>query len=240
MRSNAASAARSCLIGLVIAGMLNLPVMGASSKPLGMIVIADHARLDSANAAMGTDLFPGDVISTEANGSVRISVGASQVYLLSSTAATLIPGKNGVQAKLTQGTLGFSTSAPDQLEIGTPLVVIRGVSGHRVFAQVAVLSATELRVSAFEGSLVATAPNGDQKTIDEGETYDATAASADPVGGPNKYGVGSSGINWKHVAFVAGALVTFGLVSYFIWHHEEESCTTPRRPGHHECDSDSD
>ena len=56
MRSNILSGARSCVIAFVVVGMLNLPVMAASSKPLGMVISADHASLDNAQAAVGADI----------------------------------------------------------------------------------------------------------------------------------------------------------------------------------------
>lgn len=228
MRSNILLAARSCLIAFLVVGMLNLPVMAASAKPLGMVVIADHAHVDNANAAIGADIFSGDALLTDIGGSLRMKVGPSQVYLLSSTSATLVPQENKVQAKITHGTLGFSTSSPDQLEIGTPLGVIRGGDSRRVFAQVAVLSPTKMQISAYEGTLLVIAPNGDQKTIEQGETYEATIAAPEPGGsGQNQYGVGGQGINWKHVAFVAVAGAIVGGTALGIWLAETESCTTP-------------
>jgi hypothetical protein len=228
VRPNVLAGTRSCLIAFLVVGMLNLPVMAASAKPLGMIVIADHAKVDTADAAIGADVYSGDALSTEMGGSLRMKVGASQVYLLSSTAATLVPEENKVRAKITQGTLGFSTSSPDQLEIGTPLGIIRGEDGSRVFAQIAVLSPTKMQISVYEGALLVVAPNGDRKTIEQGETYEATVAAPEPGGaGQNQYGVGGTGINWKHVAFVAGVAAVLGGVSYAIWHAQTESCTTP-------------
>jgi hypothetical protein len=228
VRSNVLAGARSCLIACLVVGMLNLPVMAASAKPIGMIVIADHAKVDTADAAIGADVYSGDALSTEMGGSLRMKVGASQVYLLSSSAATLVPEDNKVRAKITQGTLGFSTSSPDQLEIGTPLGIIRGEDSQRVFAQIAVLSPTKMQISAYEGALLVIAPNGDRKTIEQGETYEATLAAPEPGGGgQNQYGVGGSGINWKHVAFVAGVAAVLGGVSFAIWHAQTESCTTP-------------
>jgi hypothetical protein len=228
VRSFALSAARSGLIGFVIAGMLNLPVMAASAKPLGMVVIAEKAHVDNANAAIGVDVFPGDALSTDIGGSLRMKVGASQVYLLSSSAATLVPGENKVQAKITHGTLGFSTSSPDQLEIATPLGVIRGEDSQRVFAQIAVMSPTKMQISAYEGSLLVIAPNGDKKTINQGETLEGAIASPEPGGGgQSQTGVGGSGINWKHVAFVAAMGVALGGTALALWLEQSESCTTP-------------
>ena len=238
VRSNLLCAARSCLVAFVIAGMLNLPLMAASARPLGMVVIADHARVDTANAAIGADVFPGDALSTDANGSLRMKVGPSQVYLLSSTAATLVPGENRVQAKISRGTLGFSTAAPEQLEIGTPMAIIRGADGQRVFAQVAVLGPTKMEISAFEGSLLVIAPDGESKTIDQGQTYEATVAAPEPGGGQNQYGVGHSGINWKHVAWVAGVAGGLAAVSWVLWHEQQESCTNPAKIARHETDCD--
>ena len=227
VRPQILSGVRSVLIGLVVSGMLNLPVMAASAKPVGMVVIAEHAKVGDANAEIGADLFPGDAVSTDATGTMRMKVGASQVYLLGSTALTLAPAENRVQANVSRGTLGFSTTAPGQLEIGTPLGIIRGADGQRVFAQVAVLSPTKMQISAYEGSLLVIARNGDQKKIGEGETYEATAAPAEPGGGQNQQGVGGDGINWKHVAFVAGAAAVLGGTALALWLEQTESCSNP-------------
>ena len=227
VRPQILSGVRSVLIGLVVSGMLNLPVMAASAKPVGMVVIAEHAKVGDANAEIGADLFPGDAVSTDSTGTMRMKVGASQVYLLGSTALTLAPAENRVQANVSRGTLGFSTTAPGQLEIGTPLGIIRGADGQRVFAQVAVLSPTKMQISAYEGSLLVIARNGDQKKIGEGETYEATAAPAEPGGGQNQQGVGGDGINWKHVAFVAGAAAVLGGTALALWLEQTESCSNP-------------
>ena len=227
VRPQILSGVRSVLIGLVVSGMLNLPVMAASAKPVGMVVIAEHAKIDNANAAIGADIFAGDALATDETGTMRMKVGASQVYLLASTAATLASTEDRVQAKVMRGTLGFSTTAADQLEIGTPFATIRGTDGQRVFAQVAVLSPTKMQISAYEGSLLVIAPNGDQKKIGEGETYEATAAPAEPGGGQNQQGVGGTGINWKHVAFVAGAAAVLGGTALALWLEQTESCSNP-------------
>lgn len=231
VRSNILCGARSCLIAFVIVGMLNLPVMAASARPLGMVVIADHANVDNAKAEIGADVFSGDALSTEMGGSLRMKVGASQVYLLSSSGATLVPGENKVQAKITHGTLGFSTTAPNQLEIGTPLGIIRGQDSQRVFAQVTLLSPTKMQISAYEGTLLVIAPNGDKKTIDQGETLEATVAAPEPGGGgQNQYGVGHSGINWKHVAEVGIIAGAVGGTALVLWLEQTESCSNPKCP----------
>jgi hypothetical protein len=219
---------RSCVVAVVIAGLINLPVMAASSKPLGMIVIADRANVDHAKAAVGADVFSGDALSTDAGGSLRMKIGQSQVYLLSSSDASLTPTESRVQAKVTRGTLGFSTTSPDQLEIGTPLGVLRGADNQRVFAQIAVLSPTKMQVSVYEGTLLAIAPNGGHQMIQQGQTMEATIAAPEPgSAGQNQYGVGGTGVNWKHVAEVGIITGIVGGTALGLWIAETESCSNP-------------
>jgi hypothetical protein len=227
VRSNILAGARSCVIAFVVVGMLNLPVMAASSKSLGMVVSADHASLDNGKAAIGADIYSGDALATDAGGSMRVKVGSGQVYLLSASSATLLPQENKVQAKVDHGTVDFSTSTPEQLEVGTPLGVIRGADSQRVFGQVAVLSPTKMQISSYEGTLLVTALNGEQKTIEQGQTYEATLAAPEPGGGQNQAGVGGTGINWKHVATVAIIGGALGGTALALWLEETESCSTP-------------
>jgi hypothetical protein len=233
VRSNIFAGARSCLISFLVVGLLNLPLMAASTKPLGIVVIADRAHLDHANAANGADVYSGDALATDLGGSLRMKVGRSQVYLLSASSAKLVPQEDKVQAKIERGTLGFSTPSPEQLEIGTPLGVIRGADSQRIFGQVTLLSPTKMQISAYEGTLLVVAPNGDEKTIGQGETYEATLAAPEPGGGQNPAGVGRSGINWKHVAEVAIIAGAVGGTAYVLWHVETESCYR-----HHDCHRD--
>jgi hypothetical protein len=229
VRSIVLAGARSCLLAFLIVALLNLPVTAAGARPLGMVVMAENARLDNASAAKGADLYPGDALATESGGSLRLKIGASQVYLLASTAATLLQQENKVQAKVDHGTLGFSMPAPGPLEIGTPLGVIRAASGQRILGQVAVLSPTRMQVSAFEGALVVAASAGPEKTIQPGETYEATLVpDASPAALPqSSAGVGSEGINWKRVAEVAIPAGAAAIAATWIWHELTESCTVP-------------
>jgi hypothetical protein len=228
VRHNFLSAARSFLIAFLVTGMLNLPAMAASAKPLGMVIATERARLDNADAAIGADVFSGDALATDIGGSLRMKVGPSQVYLLSDSSATLVPAENRVQAKVERGTVGFSTSSPAQLEIGTPLGLIRGANGDRIFGQVMVLSPTRMQISAYEGTLLVVAPNGDQKAIEAGQTYEATLAAPEPGGGAqNQQGVGGNGINWKHVATVAIVGGALGGTALALWLTQSESCSNP-------------
>src|ERR1700674_4350403 len=101
-----------------------------------MVVVADHAHLGTTGAASGADIFPGDYLDTESGGTLRLKVGAGQMYLLSSSATVLVQEDEKVVAHLQHGTIGFSTPAPTDMAIQTPVGRVFGVAGKHVFGQV--------------------------------------------------------------------------------------------------------
>lgn len=218
MRSTVPVRARFCIVAVLAFGVLNLPAIAASEKPLGVVLTADHARLDNASATIGADVFSGDALVTDRGGSMRVTIGPSQVYLLSATSATLEPDASRVEARVNIGTVGFSTSSPGQLEIQTPLGMIRGADNGPIFGQVSVVSAWQMRISSYEGTLAVTDSTGAEKLIQPGETYDATLAG-EPTSGDNppQKGVTGAGINWQHVAYVAIPLVVAGVLACSLW-----------------------
>jgi hypothetical protein len=226
VRSTVLLAARSSLIAFLAVGLMNLPVMAASAKPLGTVVTAQNAHLDNVNAAIGAAVYSGDALVTDEGGSLRVALGTAQLYLLSSSSATLAPQENSVQATLSQGTVGFSTSKPAQFEMETPLGLVRGSGSNPVFGQVSLTGPASMRISAYEGTLVVDGKDGEEKTIAPGETYDASLV---PPGDekPPKVGVTGTGINWKHVAAVAIPAGVLALAAVLIWHYVCESNSVP-------------
>lgn len=224
MRSIVPAGARSCLAVILAFGLLNLPAMAASEKPLAVVLTADHARLDNASATIGADVFSGDALVTDAGGSLRLTVGPSQVYLLSSSSATLVPHDSKVRARVNRGTLGFSTPAPGQLEVQTPLGLIRGADAKPIFGQVSVLSPTKIIVSSYEGTLVVADASGAEKTIQPGETYEGTLAPEPKAAdNPPVQGVSGGGVNWSTVAKYAIPLAAAGVLACALWPESQSS-----------------
>jgi hypothetical protein len=220
VRSIVPAGARFLIVGVLAFALLSLPTIAASEKPLAVVLTADHARLDNASATIGADVFSGDALATDRGGSLRLTVGPSQVYLLSASSATLEPDANRVETRVKIGTVGFSTSSPGQLEIQTPLGMIRGADNRPIFGQVSVVSASQMRVSSYEGTLAVTDRTGAEKLIQPGETWDATLgddSSSNSGSNPPPTGVGGTGINWKHVVYVAVPLVVAGVLACALW-----------------------
>ena len=221
MRSSLVAATRVALVAFLAAGLVPLPSMAAASKPLGLVVAADHAYLDHANAAAGASVYPDDALVTDQGGSLRLSVGPSQIYLLSLSSASLEPRDDKIQARVDRGTLGFSTARPNLIEINTPVGIVHGADAKPIFGQVSILNPSTLRISSYEGTLIVEEPNGEQKTIAQGETYEATLVS-DASGGDNnppKKGVTGAVVNWSHVLKVA--IPTVAAVAIACWLYPE-------------------
>lgn len=218
--------ARSVLVAVLVGALVSLPAMAASEKPLATVVASEHAYLANLNAVPGADVFLEDTLVTDPGGSLRLKVGAGQVYLLASSEATLRQQENKILAKVYRGTLGFSTPAPEQLEVETPLGVVRGVDGSRVYGQVALTSSEKMIVTAYEGTLVVER-DGQSQTIRPGQAYSVSLEADSGGGGGAPVSVGSQGVNKKHLLFVlimAGALGTVAAVLYI---EESESCHRP-------------
>jgi len=227
--------ARSALVGFLIAGLMGLPARAANPQPLATVVSAQSARLANADAVPGADVYLDDDLVTNPGGSLRLAVGTSQVYLLAESEATLRQDQGKIQAKMYRGTLGFSTSTPDQIEVDTPFGMVRGVNGSRVLGQISIVLAPNtsderITVTSYEGALLVVDLAGRSQTIDDGQTYVGTLNSDSSGGGGRDVkvvGVGAQGINWHHVIAVAIPAAILGTTAAILYIKESESCDRP-------------
>jgi hypothetical protein len=235
------SIARPVLVALLSAGLLNISTMAAAGKPLGMVVNAENAHLSYVNATMGTNVFAGDYLETDPGGTLRIKIGANQVYLSSASSAILMEDQNKSGVKLTHGTVGFSSPASAHFEIVTPVGTVRAADGKPAFGEVTLISPQKILVAAYHGSVVVS--NGTtERTIAEGDAYNVSLAQAPQGSGTgnddnNGNGNGNSNGNQKgggyaihnaepliFTAVVAGIMAGVG---YAIWRVADESDSTP-------------
>jgi len=225
VRSRVLAGARSCVIGLLATTLLNLPVMAAGAPSVGMIVSSDDAMLSNTTATRGVDVYPGDTLTTLSDGSLRFASGPNQIYLLESSQAVMSRAGKAVRASVNHGTVDFS-GTPGQLEIQTPLGVVRGNGHDRAYGQVAIYSPTEIKVSAYEGELLVAGIDGNSKNIAAGESYIATL---EPGGGPTDPGILGVGrprrIHWRRVAAAAIIFGGTGLITYELYNELTESCS---------------
>lgn len=223
---------RSFLVFALIAGMAGLPTMAAGDKPLGMVVASQAGYLDRTQAATGVDVYSGDVLSTDPGGTLRLKVKATQLYLLSASAATLAKTDTVLHAHLSSGIIGFSTVPDDHLEIETPIATVRPANGQRAFGQVTIAGPDTILVAAYRGSLIVNG-HGEERTIKEGEAYNVRLAQdAAPVpqdaGAPPHQAYHTA----EHLIFTLVFLGVAGTASYLIYHYEAESDSVPAPATH--------
>jgi len=227
---------RCVLIAILIAGLLNIPVYAANEKPLGLVTQAENAHIGNANVAIGTTIFPGDTLATEAGGALRLNFGSSQLYLLSASSATLSQNASAtmVHAVVGRGTVGFSSTGTDHIELEIPQGILRAANSEPAYGQVTIVGPLEVIISTYRGTL-SLDHDGEVRDIPAGRSYRVTmelepAAAAAPPQAPA--GVGGSGtkraLNTATLAWAIVAVGAAGGVAYVIWDVLSESSSAPK------------
>ena len=180
--------------------------MAAPTAPLGMVLQAQGALLDSSLAVGGATIYPGDKLETSTNGAARLRIGAGQVYLLGSSAATLTGVSGGLVAELSRGTVGFSSALGENIEVRTAQAVVRPKGSQPTHARVTIVSPNQLLVSTYRGATELQV--GDKTyTLAENTAYrvDITQdQQAPPIG------TGTTAIHQTHalLVFIGAAVLT--------------------------------
>jgi hypothetical protein len=225
--------ARSILVAMLAVSMVNAPCFSASDKPLGMIVMAQSSLLGNLEAVAGANVYSGDTLSTHPDGLIRMKMGQNQFFLSGNTVATFSPADNGLHARLQTGTAGFSAIG-QQVEIETPVGIVRPSDGQRTFAQVTVTGPNEMVVSAHEGSLVV---DGSDHTITAGQSYKVTLVADNSSPFPQQAQGAGTGKNNKIISpyrqskkkLVFDLILLGGAIGggFFVYHEFSESCSDP-------------
>jgi hypothetical protein len=225
---------RSCLIAILIAGLLNIPTFAANEAPLGLVTQAQSAQIGNSKVEIGTTIFPGDVLATDVGGTLRLKFGADQLYLLSSSSASLArTATNGtVHALVNRGTVGFSSNGADQIELEIPEGVLRAAKGEPAYGQVTIVGPREVVISAYRGTLVLEY-NEEFRSIPAGKSYRVTM-DLEPASPPQApAGVGGSTqspkkpLNTPTLVWALVAVGAAGGVGYVIWDVLSESSSAP-------------
>jgi hypothetical protein len=228
------SIARSLIAILLVTSLVNIPAFAAPAKPLGMVIQAREAMLDNANLSVGTTVYPGDTVQTDEGGTLRLKFGATQLYLLASSAATFSQKQNVIRATVGRGTVGFSASGPSDVELEVPQGILRAANGQGAYGQVSITGPLEVVISAYSGTLILD-NEGELHSIPAGKTYRVTmdlepaAQPAPPTGRPRDPGNDAGVIPTKRRRLIFDLLIVGGTAvgSYFIWREITVSPSLP-------------
>jgi len=175
---------RSSLIAALIATLACAPLFAygsenpSSVQPFATVTQASSALLDHATAAIGSTVYPGDVMQTDPTGSLRLRSRDAQFYMLSDSITSLEKSDPGLlRATLSRGTAGFASGSEDIVEIDTADATIRSRAGIPSHGRITVVRPGELLVSSIHGSFDITV-DGNTQTIADGQSYRAVITEA--------------------------------------------------------------
>jgi hypothetical protein len=138
-----------------------------------MVAHADRAHVGQAAASVGSTIYDGDQLSTEAGGVLRISgptltlqLDAQSILILRHPADT----DDSIQADLACGTLVFSAARNGNISVVANDALIRPAAKVATLAHIRVVNSKELRIYAQRGALEFSY-HGESEVIAEGAAY---------------------------------------------------------------------
>jgi hypothetical protein len=228
---------RFCLVILCFAALSGLPAFGARGqrgahrRVLGVVSQTDRGHIDTTNAVTGADIYSCDSLTTDDGGTLRVRVGAGQIYLSSASAAALEDDGNEIQVVTSSGTIGFSEPTSGDLSIRTPAGIVRAAGGMAVAGEVTYKGPMELMISAMRGDLTLDV-GGELRTIPEGKSADVTF---DDNFGQGCHDEGDAVQQQQHpvvrhpIGFYIVAAAAVGVPSYILWQEWSESDSKPHK-----------
>ena len=163
---------RSSLAAFLTTGLIVSPAC-AIPKPtasLGTVITANHAHIGESSVEVGTTVFNGDRLATDAEGSIQIRAGAARLLLQGASAAIVNDTDGAPSAKLLQGAATFSTGNARAFTLFASRAIVRADSDAPTIGQVTYLSEKELLVTSKRGSLIVTV-DAESQVIPEGSSY---------------------------------------------------------------------
>jgi hypothetical protein len=183
---------------VLISSLIGAPVWSAPAPgvtPLGTIVTAERAHVGENMADVGTTVYGGDFLSTEAQGSVQMRAGAARFLLLGASSAIVNNAEGSPSAKLFSGTATFSTGNSRAFTLFASKAAIRPQTDSPTIGQVTYVSEKELLVTARRGGLTVSVEDETQ-VVAEGSSYRVLLDPADaqgPAGAGSGQGPSGSG-----------------------------------------------
>jgi hypothetical protein len=172
---------RQSLAYVVSVAFLAAPLWGVPAAPLGVVTVAERAQISAVPTATGATVFDGDALSTDPVGILRVRAGAAQFQLFTSSAAVVTRTSTGIRATLRRGTVAWSSAHAGAIEIEASEARLRPQGHVPTQAQVTLLSATELLVTARRGALEITVGEETQ-IVPEATSYRVLLSPPDPQG----------------------------------------------------------
>jgi hypothetical protein len=138
-----------------------------------MVTHAERAHVGEAAASVGSTIYDGDRLSTEAGGVLRISGPYLTLQLDAQSILTLrrpASKEGSVEADLACGTLVLSAARNGSVSVVADDALIRPAANAATLAHIRVVNPKELRIYAQRGALEFSY-HGESKVVAEGAAY---------------------------------------------------------------------
>jgi len=221
------------LLTLQIAFLLAGTSTPAPPEVLGVVVVADRARLNNGAVSEGATVYDGDNFSTEEGGALRLRCNAAMLELAEKSVALVHHAGGGsqglqAQAELLQGTLVFSVAQAAELEIEARAAHIRPAANGRTAALVSVIGPKELHIYARRGAVLFSY-RGESATITEGESYEVILDPPEDGSGKKQTTPPAHRRSKAFLLIAAGAAAAAAAVLVYK-NHEHKDMESPDRP----------
>jgi hypothetical protein len=221
------------LLTLQIAFLLAGTSTPTPPEVLGVVVLADRARLNNGAVSEGATVYDGDNFSTEEGGALRLRCNAALLELAEKSVALVHHAGGGAQglqtqAELLQGTLVFSVAQAAELEIEARAARIRPAGNGRTAALVSVIGPKKLHIYARRGTVLFSY-RGEGATITEGESYQVILDPPEDSSGKKQTTPSARRRSKAFLLIAAGAGAAAAAVLGYK-NHEHKDMESPDRP----------
>jgi hypothetical protein len=170
------------ILATTLAFLLTSVSLSGQATPLGAITQSSGGHLNNTTASVGTTIYDGDRLSTEAAGSLTLHSGPVQLTLAEDSVLFVNHDGPALTAMLQRGTVAFSMESGGTLTINAVDVRVRPQSSAATAGQVTLENCAVLVTSRVQ-SLEVTAGK-ETKIVEEGKSYRVSLEGACKNRGP--------------------------------------------------------
>jgi hypothetical protein len=166
------------LTAVGVFSLLSAPMIfaapGQTTTPGCSVPVAENATISGNPAAVGTDIFNGELLQTQNNGSLVVQCGSVRLALASNASMRVFQAGTKTSVELERGIVAYSTAgrSEDLALYGLDVKIVPNTQQPSV-GQVDVSSHCELSVQSGKSTAAVTSDK-ETKTVEEGKAYDVT------------------------------------------------------------------
>lgn len=157
------------ILAVAMSCLLSGFALPGQTTPAGVVLQSANARLNNADAAIGTTIFDGDRMETQEKGALSLRSGQIQLTLSESSTLWMNHENSALTPTLQRGTVTFRAENGTGIEIKADDVTVRPHSPVLTVGEVT-LQECDILVTARTQDLEVTAGK-ETKILEEGKTY---------------------------------------------------------------------